>query len=175
MHRPHPIRPATEADLPAILLIYNEVIAHSSAAYVFEPQTLGMRLEWFERLKTDGWPVIVSEESGVVTGFGCISSFRSKPGYRHTGEHTLHVHVDHRGKGIGRALLGALIHEATRLELRTLVGAIDAENTVSLKLHRELGFIETARMPKVGRKFGRWLDLVMMQYMLPGPVDPLEA
>ncbi len=168
------IRPATEADLPGILEIYNAVIAHTTAAYVYEPHTLAMRQQWFADLKAGGWPVLVAEDAGSITGFGCIGVFRSKPGYKYTGVHTVHVHEAHRRKGIGRALLKALIEEARRLELRTLVGAIDAENNVSLDLHRELGFIETARMPQVAWKFGRWLDLVLMQLMLPGPKDPTE-
>lgn len=168
---PH-IRPATEQDLPAILEIYNEVVLNTTAAYVFEPHPLEMRRAWFEELNTQGWPVIVSEENGVVTGFGNIATFRNKPGYRYTGEHTLHVHAHHRGKGIGRALLQALITEAHRCELRALVGAIDSENTISLQLHAECGFVETGRMPQVAWKFGRWLDLVFMQLLLPGPKTP---
>ena len=169
------IRPATAADLPAILDIYNEVIANTTAAYVYEPHTLAMRKQWFDELKAGGWPVIVSEENGIVTGFGSIGVFRSKPGYKYSGEHTVHVHVDHRGKGVGRALLLALIEEAKRLQLRTLIGGIDAENSVSLKLHADLGFIETARMPDVAWKFGHWLELVFMQLLLPGPRMPLEG
>ena len=168
------IRAANEADLPAILAIYNEVVANTTAAYVYEPHTLEMRKAWFHDMKQGGWPVIVSEEGGVITGFGCIGVFRSKPGYKYTGEHTVTVHVEERGKGIGRALLLALIEEANRLELRTLVGGIDAENTVSLKLHTDLGFVETARMPQVAWKFGRWLDLVFVQLMLPGPARPVD-
>lgn len=169
------IREATEADLPCILDIYNEVIENTTAAYVYEPHTLEMRRSWFHDLKQGGWPVFVSEENGVVTGFGCIGVFRNKPGYRYTGEHTVHVHAEHRGRGIGKALLLVLIDEAKRMGLRTLVGGIDSANTVSLKLHAELGFVETARMPQVAWKFGRWLDLVLMQLMLPGPEDPSEA
>lgn len=171
---PH-IRPATEQDLPAILEIYNEVLLNTTAAYVFEPHTLEMRQRWFHDLRSAGWPVIVSEENGVVTGFGNIATFRNKPGYRYTGEHTLHVHADHRGKGIGRALLQALITEAHRCELRALVGAIDSENTISLQLHAECGFVETGRMPQVAWKFGRWLDLVFMQLLLPGPKTPFAT
>ena len=168
------IRPATEADLPAILAIYNEVIANTTAAYVFEPHTLEMRGQWFNELKAGDWPVIVSEIDGIITGFGSIGVFRGKPGYRYTGEHTVHVHVDHRGKGIGRALLMALIEEARNMELRTLIGGIDSENVVSLKLHADVGFIETARMPNVAWKFGRWLELVFVQLMLEGPGTPSE-
>ena len=169
------IRPATEADLPAILAIYNEVIANTTAAYVYEPHTLEMRRQWFDELKAGGWPVIVSEENRVITGFGCIGVFRSKPGYKYSGEHTVHVHADHRGKGIGRALLLALIEEAKRMGLRTLIGGIDAENTVSLKLHADLGFIETARMPDVAWKFDHWLELVFVQLLLPGPMIPRQG
>lgn len=168
------IRDATEADLPAILGIYNEVIANTTAAYVYEPHTLAMRKAWYDDLRAGGWPVIVAEENGTVTGFGCIGVFRTKPGYRYTGEHTVHVHADHRGRGIGRALLVALIDAAQRMELRTLVGGIDAENTASLRLHASLGFVETARMPDIAWKFGHWLELVFMQLRLPGPRAPEE-
>ena len=174
MSAPIVIRPANEGDLPAILAIYNEVIANTTAAYVYEPHTLEMRRQWYHELKAGGWPAIVSVDEDVITGFGCISTFRTKPGYRHTGEHTVHVHADHRGRGIGRALLLALIDEARKLQLRTLVGGIDAENAVSLRLHADLGFRETARMPQVAWKFGRWLDLVFVQLLLPGPATPSE-
>ncbi|HEY0977509.1 MAG TPA: GNAT family N-acetyltransferase [Flavobacteriales bacterium] len=175
MKTPLLIRPATEADLPGILDIYNELIANSTAVYVYRPQTLETRTQWFRDLKAGGWPVLVSVAGDVVTGFCCIGPFRSKPGYRYTGEHTVHVHAAHRGQGLGRALLTAVVEEAERMGLRVLVGGIDAENPASLALHRALGFTETARMPQVGRKFGRWLDLVFVQRVLPGPENPIEA
>lgn len=168
------IRPATHADLPAILDIFNEVIARTTAVYAYEPHTPGMRRAWFDELRLGGWPVIVSESGGAITGFGSIGVFRARPGYKYTGEHTLHVHADHRGRGIGRALLTALIEEARRRELRTLIGGIDAENEVSIRLHTSLGFTECARIKDVAYKFGRWLDLVLMQRMLPGPSTPIE-
>lgn len=168
------IRPATEADLPAILDITNEVIAHTTAIYAFDPQTLEERQRWFTELTTAGWPVLVAEENTAILGFGSIGVFRARPGYRYSGEHSVHVHADHRGKGVGRALLLALIEEARRRPLHALIGGIDAENSVSLKLHADLGFVETARMPQVAWKFGRWLDLVFMQLLLPGPERPSE-
>ena len=168
------IRPATESDLPAILAIYNEVVANTTAAYVYEPHTLAMRTKWFDDLKAGGWPVIVADSDGTITGFGCIGVFRSKPGYKYTGEHTVYVHVDHRGKGVGHALLSALIEEAKRLELRTLIGGIDSANVASIALHASFGFVECARMRDVAYKFGRWLDLVFMQLILPGPAQPVE-
>ncbi len=168
------VRPATEADLPAILAIYNEVIANTTAAYVFEPHTLEMRQQWFAELKAGGWPVIVVESEGTIVGFGCIGVFRSKPGYKYTGEHTVHVHAEHRGKGIGRVLLSALIEEAKHMELRTLIGGIDSANAASIAFHASFGFVECARIKDVAYKFGRWLDLVFMQLILPGPSAPVE-
>ena len=168
------VRPATEADLPAILAIYNEVIANTTAAYVFEPHTLEMRQQWFTELKAGGWPVIVAESDGTSLGFGCIGVFRSKPGYKYTGEHTVHVHAEHRSKGIGRVLLAALIEEAKRMELRTLIGGIDSANAASIAFHASFGFVECARIKDVAYKFGRWLDLVFMQLILPGPSQPEE-
>ena len=168
------IRPATESDLPAILAIYNEVVANTTAAYVYEPHTLAMRTKWFDDLKAGGWPVLVADSDGTITGFGCIGVFRSKPGYKYTGEHTVYVHVDHRGKGVGHALLSALIEEAKRLELRTLIGGIDSANVASIAFHASFGFVECARMRDVAYKFGRWLDLVFMQLILPGPAQPVE-
>lgn len=169
------IRPATEADLPSILAITNEVIANTTAIYAFQPQRLEERARWFNELKAGGWPIIVAVEGEAVMGFGSIGVFRARPGYKYTGEHSVHVHADHRGKGVGRALLQALIAEAERMELRTIVGGIDAENAVSLKLHADMGFVETARMPNVAWKFGRWLTLVFMQLTLPGPRTPREG
>ena len=169
------IRTATEADLPAILAITNEVIANTTAIYAFQPQRLEERARWFNELKAGGWPIIVAVEGEAVMGFGSIGVFRARPGYKYTGEHSVHVHADHRGKGVGRALLQALIAEAERMELRTIVGGIDAENAVSLKLHADMGFVETARMPNVAWKFGRWLTLVFMQLTLQGPRTPREG
>lgn len=166
------IQPATEADLPAILDITNEVIANTTAIYAYAPQTLEERARWFAELRAGGWPVIVAKVDGLVVGFGSIATFRARPAYKYTGEHSVHVDARYRGKGIGRALLLALIAEARKLELRVLVGGIDAGNTVSLKLHADLGFVETARMPGVAWKFDRWLDLVFMQLTLPGPTTP---
>lgn len=168
------IREAIEADLPGILTIINEVIANTAAIYSYESQTMSDRASWYADLRAAGWPVIVAEVGGQVAGFGSIASFRTRPGYKYTGEHSVHVHAGHRGKGIGRALLLALIEEAKRKNLHVLVGGIDAENVVSLKLHADLGFTETARMPQVAWKFGRWLDLVFMQLNLPGPSHPNE-
>lgn len=170
---PH-IRSATEQDLPAILTIMNEVIANTLAIYAYAPQTMEERESWFRGQKAGNWPVIVAELDGKVVGFGSIGVFRTRPAYKYSGEHSVHVHADHRGKGIGGALLKALIEEARRLELRTLIGGIDSANAASIAFHASFGFVECARMKDVAYKFGRWLDLVFMQLILPGPRTPKE-
>lgn len=170
---PH-IRPATEQDLPAILAIMNEVIANSLAIYAYAPVTLEDRQAWFTAQKTWGWPVIVAELEGKVVGFGSIGPFRTRPAYKYSGEHSVHVDAAHRGNGVGSALLTALIAEAQALDLRTLIGGIDAGNTGSLAFHARCGFTECARIKDVAFKFGRWLDLVFVQLILPGPATPTE-
>jgi L-amino acid N-acyltransferase YncA len=168
------IRPALEADLPAILAIYNEVILHTTAVYSYAPHTLEMRRQWFAERQADRWPVIVAEHEGEVVGFGAIGPFRAWPAYKYTGEHSLHVREDLRGKGIGDALLSALIGEARAMPLRTLIGGIDAANAGSIALHAKHGFVECARIRDAGYKFGRWLDLVLVQLILSGPAHPVE-
>jgi phosphinothricin acetyltransferase len=171
--KPH-IRPATEQDLPAILGIMNEVIAHTLAIYAYAPVSLEERQAWFAAQRAGGWPVLVAELDGRVVGFGSIGVFRARPAYQYSAEHSVHVHADHRGQGIGGALLNALIEEAQRMELRTLIGGIDSGNTGSLAFHARHGFVECARIKDVAWKFGRWLDLVFMQRILPGPKTPTE-
>ena len=99
-----------------------------------------------------------------VLGYATFVPFRgSWPGYRHTVEHSVHVRQDQRGRGLGTALIQALFPLAQAQGVHVMVGAIDASNTGSLRLHARLGFVQTGLMPQVGRKFGRWLDLALVQ------------
>ena len=104
-----------------------------------------------------------------ILGFASFGDFRAWPCYLHTAEHSIHVRADRRGRGIGRALLAALISRAADLGKHVLVAGIDADNVGSLKLHRDLQFEQVAHFREVGRKFGRWLDLVFMQRFLAAP------
>jgi len=88
------------------------------------------------------------------------------PGYRHTVEHTIHVDGDHHGHGIGRALLATLIEEGRQRNVHVMVAGIDSDNAASIAFHQAMGFAEVARMPAVGRKFDRWLDLILVQRIL---------
>jgi L-amino acid N-acyltransferase YncA len=163
------IRPATEADLPAILAIYNHAVMKTTAIWNEAPSDLEGRRIWFERRRKAGFPVLVADADGVqgtVLGYGSFGEFRPFEGYRHTVEHSVYVLDEAQGKGIGRLLLGALIEEARRLGKRVMIGAIDASNYSSLALHENMGFEEAGRLPGVGEKFGARLDLVLVQLTL---------
>jgi phosphinothricin acetyltransferase len=100
-------------------------------------------------------------------GFSSFGDFRSWPGYRFTVEHSLHVRADRRRQGVGRRLLLPLFDRAMRLGKHVMIAGVDADNSASRRLHAGLGFREVAHLQEVGFKFGRWLDLVLMQRMLP--------
>lgn len=159
------IRPATEADLPAILAIYNDAVMKTTAIWNEAPSTLDSRRAWFTERRKAGFPVLVAVDDDVV-GYGSFGEFRPFEGYRYTVEHSIYVLDAAQGKGLGKLLLAALIGEARGMGKRVMVGAIDAANYASLALHETMGFEETGRMPGVGEKFGRRLDLVLVQLTL---------
>lgn len=167
-----PIRPATEADLPAITAIYNEVIATSTAIYADDPLTIEDRAAWLAARRAANYPVLVMEEGGEVLGLATFGDFRAFPGYRHTVEHSVHVRADARGKGIGSALVQALFEPALALGKHVMIAGVDAANEGSIRMHERLGFRRGAVLREVGRKFGRWLDLELMQKFLDAPGAP---
>jgi len=168
------IREALPSDLPAILEIYNDAIFNTSSLYQYRPHTLEMRKAWFDKKQEEKFPVLVAESNNIVVGFGTYGPFRIFPGYRYTVEHSLYIHPEHRGKGAGKRMLQALVARAAHEEYHTLVAGIDAENEVSIKLHSDMGFKQTAYMPEVAFKFGRWRNLIFMQLILATPAHPTE-
>ena len=160
------IRSATEADLPAILAIYNDAVAHTTAIWTETLVDLENRRAWVRERQGRGFPVLVADEGRGAAGYGTFAEFHPRDGYRLTVEHSIYIAEDARGRGLGKALLAALIEEARRLDKRVMIGAIDATNEMSLGLHRKFGFVEAGRLPGVGVKFGRPLDLVLMQKTL---------
>jgi len=160
------IRPATPADLAAITEIYNDVIATTTAVFSLAPSTLAERRAWFEARTAAGFPVLVAQHALGVIGFASFGEFRTWPGYRYSVEHTVHVHREHRGQGAGSSLVRALFPLASALDKHVMIGGIDAANSGSLRMHERLGFRQVAHFHEVGRKFGRWLDLVFVQRLL---------
>lgn len=160
------IRDATEADIPGILAIYNEVIANTTAIYFDKPVSLDSRLNWFKGREAKGFPVLVATDGSGVIGFASFGEFRTSPCYQFTVEHTVHVRADQRRRGVGRALLEAIMSRAAEMGKHVLIAGIDADNAGSMRLHECLGFERVAHFRQVGRKFDRWLDLVFMQRFL---------
>jgi L-amino acid N-acyltransferase len=160
------IRAATDADLPAILAIYNDAVLNTTAIWNETPVDLDNRRAWMLARAAAGFPVLVAEEAGRAIGYGSFGDFRPFEGYRVTVEHSLYVDAAARGRGFGKALLAALIEEARRIGKHTMVGGIDGTNGPSIALHARFGFVEVGRLPGVGTKFGRPLDLVLMQKTL---------
>lgn len=168
------IRTAGEADLPAILSIYNDVILNTTAVFEYRSHTFEMRAQWFAGRVRDGWPVFVAEFEGNIAGFSSMGPFRAWQAYKYSVENSVYVHNQHRGKGIGRLLLAPLIAEAEKKDMHAMIASIEATNEVSLHLHRSFGFEEVAHFREVGYKFGRWLDLKFLELILKGPRQPEE-
>lgn len=101
-----------------------------------------------------------------MLGFATFGPFRPKAGYDRTAEHSLYLAPQARGQGVGTTLMRIMIDDARARGLHTLIGCLDAQNAASIAFHQRLGFVETARLPQVGRKFDRWLDLVFVQLFL---------
>ena len=163
------VRDAVDGDMALVRDLYNASILTTTGAWTESLQTLRERRTWFRRQQRCGYPVLAAEVAGKVVGFTAYGSFRGSgkwPGYRHTVEHTIHVHEDCWGRGIGRSLLEALIELARASGVHVMVAAVDGANTESIAFHQRLGFRTVARMPEVGRKFDRWLDLVLMQRII---------
>lgn len=162
-----PVRPARPDDIDAILGLYNRLIRTDTVTWRDEEASGAELAAWFDRQAAEGNPVLVAEVDGAVVGYVTWSGFRGvggQPnGYRHSKELTIHVDGAQHGRGIGRALLEALLAEAAVRGVHVLVAGVDAANDGSIRFHEALGFIEVARMPEVGRKFDRWLDLVLLQ------------
>ena len=161
------VRPATAADLPGILDIYNEAVLNTTASYDYEPRTLEHRTQWFEERQRDNYPVFVAvEQDGHIVGWSALNPFHARIGYRFTSENSVYVAANRRGKGIGRALLGPLLEAGRGRGLHAILAVIDAENEASLRLHAEFGFEKVGHFKQTGFKFGRWLDVVYLEKLL---------
>ncbi len=155
------IRLAESRDLPAINDIYNHYVLTSTTTYQEIPSTLDERHAWFAN-RPAGHVVTVAELDGRVVGWGSLGTFRIRSAYRFTVENSIYVHHDMHRKRIGSTLLVDQIGRARTHGFRVIVAGIDAEQHASLALHARHGFVETGRLPGVGLKFGRWLDIVFM-------------
>jgi phosphinothricin acetyltransferase len=153
------IREALMADAPAILAIQNEIIANTTAIYREKPVSLTVIERWMGARIDAGYPVFAACFEDELIGYGSFGSFRPRPGYRFTVEHSVHVDASRRGQGAGSALMGALIARAKADGYHVMVGAVDASNGESLRFHERFGFKAHAPLREIGLKHGQWLDM----------------
>jgi len=165
MSLPIQIRTATLPDLEAITAIYNDAIAHTTATFDAEPKTADEQLQWFKE-HGERYPILVAVQDGEVVGWASLSKWSDRCAYADTAETSFYVKAGHRGRGIGRALKQAIIEEARRLRFHTLIARVAEGSHESLHLNESLGFVHVGTMKEVGRKFGRRLDVHILQKML---------
>lgn len=161
------VEAATAEDWPAIAAIYNREIREGVALWNRAERSLAEMVDWAEARLAAGHPILAARGDGeALLGYASYGAFRPHDGYAATVEHTVYVAPGAQGRGVGRALLGALEARARQQGLHVMIGGLEAGNVASMRLHAAMGFIETARLPEVGRKFNRWLTLVLMQKIL---------
>ena len=160
----------------AILAIFNEAIANSTALYDYKPRTQEIMTAWFDAKSKGKFPVIgIENDSGDLMGFASYGTFRAFPAYKYTVEHSVYVGARFRGQGIGKRLLQEIISVAQSQDYHVLVGGIDSANGVSIRLHEAFGFTHCGTVRQAGFKFGRWLDLAFYQLILPTPAQPRDG
>ncbi len=165
------IRAARAADGAEITSLLNALLATTTIEWTLTPRTEDDVQDWLRAHEV----VLVAEDQDEVVAVAAFGWFRDVvkwPGYRFTVENTIHVRQDRWGSGVGEVLMHALIEKARDAEIHTMIAAIDSANEVSIRFHQRLGFTEVARMPEVGTKFGRWLDLVLLQIRIDQRVAP---
>jgi L-amino acid N-acyltransferase YncA len=160
------IRDAVEADFDGITAIYNEVLTHSTAIYNDRPAEVEDRIAWWRGRQAQSYPVLVAMDEEGVAGFATFGDFRPWPGYRFTVEGTIHIRSSARGHGIGSELLKELVARAKALGKHSMLAGVDSENAASLRFLERFGFKQVGYLPEVGYKFGRFLDLVFLQYRI---------
>ena len=156
------IRPATLQDQPGILEIYNESVLHSTATFDTDPRTPEKQLEWFNRHKANH-PVLVAEDDGKIAGWASLSPWSDRCAYDSTVEVSVYLAPEQRGKGLGFQLLQQVTEAGRKAGNHTVISRISSDNLPSIRIHEKAGYSTVGTMKEVGFKFGRFLDVVMMQ------------
>jgi len=158
------LRLGTVADAEALRAIYNREVLETTNTFDLEPRTLEEQQDWI-REREGALGVVVAEIDGEVAGFASLSPYRHRAAYRTSVENSIYVAASARGTGVGRALMDELIDVATKRGFHTIIAHISG-NEASIALHHSCGFQVVGTEREVGRKFGKWLDVVVMQRML---------
>ncbi len=165
------IRPATPADLPEIQAIYAHHVLHGTGTFEEVPPSVEEMTQRHDNVLARGWCWLVAADPTGVLGYAYYAQIRDRSAYRYTAEDAVYVRDDVRGQGVGKALVAALVEEATARGFRQMIAVVgDSENVGSIGMHSSLGFRHAGTLRAVGCKFGRWLDTVYLQRAL-GPGD----
>jgi len=161
------IRPATNADIPAITRIYTDAVEHGTASFELTPPNETEMARRMQELTDNGFPYLAADVDGTLAGYAYAGPYRARPAYRFTVENSVYIAPHSHRRGIGRALLKALIEAATARGYCQMIAIIgDSEHAASIALHAALGFAYVGTFRNVGFKHGRWLDSVLMQRTL---------
>ena len=158
-------RPAEVHDAEAISVIYNAEVVGSTATFDMVPRTIDEQRDWILE-RSGALAVLVAVDAEVIVGYASLSKFRDRPGYSTTVETSVYTHEDHRRKGVAKLLMTELMETAKSHGFHTLIARISDSQDASLKLHEHLGFRLVGVEQEIGRKFGRWLDVSVMQVIL---------
>ena len=171
------IRPSHDRDLPAVTAIYAHHVLHGTGTFETTPPSEAEMAARRADVLARGLPWLVAEEGGRVLGFAYCQWFKPRPAYRFSAEDSIYVHPDAHGRGLGRTLLAQLATQAQAAGIRKLLAVIgDSANAASIGVHRSLGFTPAGVFKSCGWKFGRWLDIVLMEKPLgEGDTTPPEA
>lgn len=162
---PLAVRVATADDAESIRAIYNLEVTESTVTFDLTPRSLAEQHDWLGE-HSGAHPAVVAVDGEVVVGFGSLSPYRPRPAYATTVEDSVYVRRDRQGQGIGRTILAELVDLATSHGFHAVMGRIVDGHEASIALHRACGFEMVGIEREVGRKFGRWLDVAVMQKLL---------
>jgi phosphinothricin acetyltransferase len=159
------LRPAREQDLPAVTAIYNDAVARTTATFDVEPKTLDEQRAWFARHGA-AHPIVVAEDGGRVVGWASLSPWSDRCAYARTAEVSVYIEEAARGRGLGGLLLDEILARGRAAGIRQVLARVVAGNEASLRVHARRGFREAGILRRVGEKFGRVLDVHMLQAAL---------
>ncbi|AEE96620.1 GNAT family N-acetyltransferase [Mahella australiensis] len=161
------VRNAVVGDLEDINRIYRYAVLHTTSSFDIEPPSMDDRYRWFLS-HNNRYPVLVATYNKDVIGWGSLSQFAARPGYRFTVEDSIYIDPEYQRIGAGTLILQHLVGSAKRFKYHNIIAVIAGDNEASIKLHRKMGFQTAGCIREAGYKFDRWLDVIYMQYIIGG-------
>ena len=161
------IRPVSLRDADALMAIYNREVVGSRVTLDLVPRSISQQRAWIEEHQ-GVYPALLAFETSTstVVGFASVSPYRIRPGYSTTVENSIYIAPDHQGRGLGKLLLAAILDEAARHGFHACIARVAADHVASIALHKSLGYFEVGVEKEIGRKFGKWIDMLLLEKLL---------